>query len=421
MKTRMEKKKDGWPRNVAFGRVVVKVYRRVNGSGNPNFMVANYAGLRRRFDCWPTEEKALSEALKLAQRLSEKDTLAAKLTEGQALDYTHAMQQLVPLNLALPAVVANYVAAVGILGADLVVEAVRFYDRHRADKIVPRTVAEVVSELIASRESQGKSQSYVDDLRVRLARFAGNFNCQISTVTGPDLQRWIETLKVAPRTAKNFRGALHVLFKFAGSHGYIIKGSNPVEDTDSIVVNNSDAVEIFTPAEILALLNAAPPDFKPFVAFGAFAGLRSAEIQRLEWKDIDIAGGFIELVAAKTKTRSHRIVPILPNLNRWIASFTSQSGKVSKLTPKIEQKRRNETAKASGVKWKANGLRHSFISYRMAVIQNAAQVSIEAGNSPAIIFKNYRKPIRPDAGVAYFGIIPEGPANIVPMATAVAL
>jgi hypothetical protein len=36
--------------------------------------------------------------------------------------------------------------------------------------------------------------------------------------------------------------------------------------------------------------------------------------------------------------------------------------------------------------WKHNALRHSFISYRVADIQNVAQVALEAGNSPGMIF-----------------------------------
>ena len=38
-----------------------------------------------------------------------------------------------------------------------------------------------------------------------------------------------------------------------------------------------------------------------------------------------------------------------------------------------------------------NGLRHSFCSYRLAVLKNAGAVSEEAGNSPTILFKNYRE------------------------------
>ena len=37
-----------------------------------------------------------------------------------------------------------------------------------------------------------------------------------------------------------------------------------------------------------------------------------------------------------------------------------------------------------------HGLRHSFISYRVAETQDVAKVALEAGNSPQIIFQHYR-------------------------------
>lgn len=45
--------------------------------------------------------------------------------------------------------------------------------------------------------------------------------------------------------------------------------------------------------------------------------------------------------------------------------------------------------------WKKNALRHSFISYRVAAIQSVAQVALEAGNSPQMIFRHYRELVRP--------------------------
>ena len=58
--------------------------------------------------------------------------------------------------------------------------------------------------------------------------------------------------------------------------------------------------------------------------------------------------------------------------------------------------------------WKHNGLRHSFISYRVAVIKNVAQVALEAGNSPAMIFSNYRELVTPKDAEMWFGIVPPG-------------
>ena len=55
-------------------------------------------------------------------------------------------------------------------------------------------------------------------------------------------------------------------------------------------------------------------------------------------------------------------------------------------------------------KWKRNALRHSFISYRVAAIQNVAQVALEAGNSPRVIFSNYREVVTPKQAKEWFEI-----------------
>ena len=56
--------------------------------------------------------------------------------------------------------------------------------------------------------------------------------------------------------------------------------------------------------------------------------------------------------------------------------------------------------------WKHNALRHSFISYRVAQTQNVAQVALEAGNSPRVVFSNYRELVRPADAVKWFAIVP---------------
>jgi hypothetical protein len=79
-----------------------------------------------------------------------------------------------------------------------------------------------------------------------------------------------------------------------------------------------------------------------------------------------------------------------------------------------------ETAQIEGWKpftWKHNALRHSFISYRVAQTQNVAQVALEAGNSPQIIFSNYRELVRPTNAENWFSIVPKATANVIQLPT----
>src|SRR5207253_4824252 len=67
----------------------------------------------------------------------------------------------------------------------------------------------------------------------------------------------------------------------------------------------------------------------------------------------------------------------------------------------------------SGLRWKCNGLRHSFISYRLAEIQDVNRVALEAGNSPQMIFRHYRELATPEQARTWFEIKPKSPANVV--------
>ena len=68
-----------------------------------------------------------------------------------------------------------------------------------------------------------------------------------------------------------------------------------------------------------------------------------------------------------------------------------------------------ETAEIEGWEpfaWKHNALRHSFISYRLAAVPNTAQVALEAGNSPQMIFGHYRELVRAMDAEKWFAVTP---------------
>ena len=81
-------------------------------------------------------------------------------------------------------------------------------------------------------------------------------------------------------------------------------------------------------ATVKAATEVADDDLRAVLAIGGFAGLRSAEIERLEWADVDLDGGHITVTAGKAKTASRRIIPIADNLRAWLTPYKEQSGPV---------------------------------------------------------------------------------------------
>ena len=415
--SRKPKQDESWPRKLQPGRAVVTVYRRKTPQGNFAFMVSNYAdGERRRFDSYQTEADALEAADKLAKRLDSRDYVAAAMTRQEAIEYANAAARLKPFGVTVDSATATVAECLKVVGDLANLHAAAKFYRERHKQLVKKPVPELVAEFLKLKESRGASERYLKDLRARLTRFAADCTKDAGNVTVSDIQEWLDGLKLAPQNARNFRTVLHTLFQHAAVRSYCF--DNPVETVERVKVPNGGKIEIFTPLEITKLLASAPADFLPCIALGAFAGLRAAEVERLEWRDIDLAGGFIHISSDNAKTRSRRLVPILPNLSHWLTPYAKQSGLIWKSTANDLQDARAATVKASGVKWKDNGCRHSFISYRLAEIQNAAQVALEAGNSPNVVFKHYRELVKPSAAKAWFAIAPEQPANVLTLAAA---
>jgi integrase len=149
------------------------------------------------------------------------------------------------------------------------------------------------------------------------------------------------------------------------------------------------------------LLAAASSEELALLAIGGFAGLRMAEIKRLDWKAVDLDRRIITLRADQAKTASRRIVPISDNLAAWIELLPREGKVVGKVAPDL-----TKLAEKIGMEWPRNALRHSYISYRLAVVKDAAKVALEAGNSPDIIFKHYRELVTEQDAKAWFSINP---------------
>ena len=167
-----------------------------------------------------------------------------------------------------------------------------------------------------------------------------------------------------------------------------------------------------------SVLLAAPFDLLPALAIQAFAGLRTAEVRRLDWSEVDLARGYITVTAAKAKSAQRRLIPIAPNLADWLRSYQGQSGPVA---PKIYHYAIELLLRAmpNPPKWPKNGLRHSFASYYLAEHQNAAELALHLGHtSTELIFANYRELVMPLAAHEYWRISPATPRNVVAMAKA---
>ena len=350
----------------------------------------------------------------MADRICAGELNVLTLTSEDRITFVRAMEMLKPSGTPLEMAVMQFVESAKLLDGASMIEATKFYLRHHPRHLPSRTVSEVVEEMLVAKEADGVSVVHLTDLRWRLRRFATHFPGRIAMVLGQELQNYLADIKGSGRSKNNVRKMLKNLFHFAQSRGYLPKGLTEADDLVR-AKEKPQPIAIYTPAEMAKLLQHAEEDIIPFLAIGAFAGLRSAEILRLDWSEVDLAGDHIEVKASKAKTASRRLVPISPNLKQWLAPHRQEDGKVVTLSDVNLNLRLRTLVKSEAVniKWPHNGLRHSFISYRVAKVQNVAQVALEAGNSPQVIFSHYRELVKPAEAEKWFSIVPQTPANVI--------
>ena len=282
-------------------------------------------------------------------------------------------------------------------------EAVSFYLDHLAKLKKSVLLAQAVTELIENRRASGSSQVYCYDLSLRLGRFCREFpDRNTEEISTRELDEWLAGLNFAPVTRNTFRRDLHTLFAFCVSRGYSSK--NPVEGT-RIAKEVAQPVGILTVEEAARLLTATPENLIPYFSIGAFAGLRAAEVERLDWSNVDLESGFIEVTAKNSKTASRRLVKILPNLRAWLTLVKRISGPVVPVNLRWLVVDAREKAGIS--QWPNNALRHSYASYHLAHFNDAAALALQMGHTNnAMIFQHYREVVKPKDAARYWEIAP---------------
>ncbi|MEI6194971.1 MAG: site-specific integrase [Verrucomicrobiota bacterium] len=417
--------KPKFPIAVKRGHITVKIYKTPT-RGCKSFTVVHHLGDKRQRRYFTNLDLAVTAAETTANALSTGELNVLELKNDDRLSYVRALETLKPTGQPLDVVASQYAQAFKILEGGDIIEAARFYAKRHPSMMPQKTVPEVIGELLLAKDRDGVSDVYLKDLKGRLGRFEKKFKGLISLVTEAEIATFLQELenhdKQNPGTTKplsgksrnNYRRAIGTLFKFAEARGFLPRGVVEFKSVAMAREEHTD-IEIFRPAELALLLETANPALIPFLTIGAFAGLRHAELQRLDWSEVRLEDGFIEVKASKAKTASRRLVPIPDNLKLWlkdhakaggpICDYANMSKQLLWLSEAVDKKLKETDASAVFV-WKHNALRHSYISYRVAQIQNVAQVALEAGNSPRVVFANYRELVRPDAAKAWFAIVP---------------
>lgn len=383
--------------------------------------VAEYLLLgKRKREAKANLDEAIETAKEACRKIANNEQDSLTLTSGERLTYLRAVKHL-PTGTTLDEATEKYAIALKILnGKASIADACREWIKRNDVVLETKTVREVADDMLAVKRSANVSKFHLTDMTSRLKGFADSFQVPIGSVTGKMIQQWLDGLKGTARTKRNYLRIVAMLWRFGILRKYL-----PKDAFDEILAvqppnEKKEEVQIFTPSEMQEILNAARPEIRPFLAIAAFSGLRSQELSRLDWSEIHTSGAnkFIEVKCSKSKTGSSRLVPISDNLAAWLAPHAQVSGNVVPFaTWWLQIKKAVETVNTQRTPenkfvWKRNALRHSFCSYRTALIKNIPQVSLEAGNSPKMIENHYNKPMLESVAREWFAIMP--PLRVLP-------
>jgi integrase len=274
-----------------------------------------------------------------------------------------------------------------------------------------RRFAEVAADFIETKIRANRKVNYTDGLRWSFGVFSRSFGERtLRDLTSKEIEDWVWDMDYAPSTIRGYLRDLGQLFRYSVKRHYCTE--NPCAVIDRPVDEDKPTI-IFTPEQTAEILNAAAEhadlDLLPAFSLAFFAGLRSCEIERLDWSEIHLDRGFIEITKGKAKTRQRRIVTIQPNLEAWLRPQWRVGGAV---VPANWWNRRQQLRDRIQMgEWPRNVARHSFVSHHYQAFGNENLTAAEAGHSPQMLQQHYRELVSPEDARAYWRIFPDEKAS----------
>ena len=416
-----------WPKRVKYRKkVLAKIYHPCRGQDS--YRVTWYAAGKRQMKSFPTyagQGGAHKFAEELVKELAN-NSQAVMLAPAQASDALAAIERLRTFyqttgrKVSLLAAVSEYCEAAAKLPGRTLTEAVEGFSRTVAT-VKRQDLAAAIKEFIATEEPRTKSNNgeraqlspkYHYNRAIQLRRFAGSFTgYAVSDLGKHDLDSFFGSKLISAFSSKSrnhHRAALAQFFSWCVRKDYL-PISHRLNEADAMRPEHANTAEVafYIPKEFRTLLDKTDKTMRPILAIGGLAGLRTAELLRLDWADVWCVRGHIEVTAGKSKTRQRRLVEMCPALAAWLAPYrTLTTGKLWTGHEITFQQHFAALCEKVGVTRKANGLRHAFCTYHFALHGNENLTAQQAGNAPAMIHAHYKGLATKKEAEAWFAVKP---------------
>jgi integrase len=397
---------------IKIGFATVKIYRCVNNKDYYTYAVTWWAeGKRHR--------RAIAD---LTEAKREAKRIARELSDGR-----HSMTEITVRDLSYYKDLEKKMAGVPLH------EAVSLWLNINSRKTPSVLLKDIVEEMLQAKNNDdfvGEKQKVT--LRLRWSRFCRDFGERvISTIKAKEIDQFLNNPEWAARTKAHYRQAVLMIFDYAKRKEYIDPDRDHQADKTEVVRVQEAKLDSWAVPEMKILLNHANPKTLAWIVLGAFAGIRSAEIERMQWEDIDWASNLIlvhskRVGQGKVRANNDRTIPMTENLKAWLSPFRTCTGNIltsvgvkdiyKELDVIVGQIRQTNP----DFTWKPNANRHSFATYYLALTGDASQTALACGHNPSMLLRRYKtitingRTVTREMAKEYFALAPERIAETRP-------
>lgn len=242
-------------------------------------------------------------------------------------------------------------------------------------------------------EAEPRSDSHREKLEIFQKSFPAAFKGRVADIEPAAIRRWIKA-----RSANGNTQAMY--YRYARMFFGYLKANRLLSDDPMGGVpapKTKPGRNILTPAQMAALLDLNLPDHvRALLLLGGFAGLRTEEVERMDWQHINTKTGQIHVVPGAMKDSGgfdQRIVDFTEPLKRRKAWFAKQKGKIVPVASETLHTHRRQACAPVLAEWPDNCLRHSFATYHLARAKNAGLTAYQMGHtSSAMVQRVYAVP-----------------------------
>lgn len=334
-----------------------------------------------------TEEDALKVWNAHCQKLKRHGTHGEMLSKGEGLEFIEAKRIVPEVDLR---------------------DVARFYRHHHPEGASLMSVGGAAEEFLGRERLKGLSRRHADGLRRPVTLFAETHgDRQLRSITGNETLDWLNQLPHAPRTVANYRDSLANFFNWCRRREFVKE--SPLEkvaviDLPEVKPKPKGVLTVDQAKAMMEYLDLHAPKYVPWHALQLFAGIRRAEVGRMDWDWIDIEAKTVTLpgwreeqtgsVVRVVKTGDDWVLHDLPeNLWTWLGKHRS-AGRIkvpgNDTVEKLHGEVFPEQLTPPIPKWPQNAMRHTFCTMMISLHGDAAKVANwSRHSSPKQLYKSY--------------------------------